>query len=148
MTEDTEIIMQVSKGTEKIKVPDVVGMEDNSAQSKIKSAGLKVGTVTYEYDEDVKEGKVVSQSPSDSKKVEPNTKVNLVVSKGQKPEEKVKVKNFKGRFEEELLDWASQNGLNASMQRTENSNIYEEGTIISMSPSSGSVKKDRRSNMY
>ncbi len=141
VTEDTEIVMQVSKGTEKIKVPNVVGKKDESAQSAIKSAGLKVGTVTYEYDEDAAKGKVVSQSPSGSKKVEPGTKVDLVVSKGKKPEEKIKVKNFKGRFEEELLDWVYQNDLNASLQRTEHSSVYEEGTIISMTPSSGSVKK-------
>ena len=54
--------MQVSKGSEKITVPNVVGKSDSDAQSMIKSAKLKVGTVTYEYDDSVTEGKVVSQS--------------------------------------------------------------------------------------
>ena len=48
---------------------------------------------------------------------------------------------FAGKDEEELLSWASQNGLNASKQKDEYSSNYEEGTIISMSPASGSVSK-------
>ena len=51
------------------------------------------------------------------------------------------IQSFVGQDEEELLSWASQNGLNASKQRDEYSSNYEEGTVISMSPSSGSVAK-------
>ena len=51
------------------------------------------------------------------------------------------VQSFVGKDEEELLSWASQNGLNASKQKDEYSSNYEEGTIISMSPASGSVSK-------
>ena len=37
---------------------------------------------------------------------------------------------FAGKDEEELLSWASQNGLNASKQKDEYSSNYEEGTIM------------------
>ena len=141
VSEDTEIVMQVSKGSEKISVPNVVGKSDSDAQSMIKSAKLKVGTVTYEYDDSVAEGKVVSQSVAGGKKVSAGTTIDIVVSRGKKPEEKVSVQSFVGRDEEELLDWAYANGLNASKQREEYSNNYPEGMIISMSPSSGSVSK-------
>lgn len=141
VTEDTEIVMQVSKGSEKATVPNVVGKSDSDAQSAITGAGLKVGTVTYDYNEDVSEGKVVSQSPSGGKKVEAGTEIDLVVSRGKKPEEKVSVQSFVGKDEEELLEWAYTNGLNASKQSEEYSNNYQEGMIISMSPSSGKVSK-------
>ena len=98
--------MQVSKGSEKISVPNVVGKSDSDAQSMIKSAKLKVGTVTYEYDDSVAEGKVVSQSVAGGKKVSAGTTIDIVVSRGKKPEEKVSVQSFVGRDEEELLDWA------------------------------------------
>lgn len=141
VTEETEIIMQVSKGTERISVPNVVGQNDADAQAAIKKAGLSVGTVTYDYDNDVAEGKVVSQSPSNGKKVSSGTSVDLVVSRGKKPDEKITVQSFVGSDEEELLEWASGHGLNASRQSSEYSNNYPEGTIISMTPSSGSVNK-------
>ena len=96
VTKDTEIIMQVSKGSEKIEVPNVVGKADADAQSAIKSANLKVGTVTYEYDDSMEKGKVVSQSVKAGKEVEAGTEVSIVVSKGQKPEEKVEVPNLSG----------------------------------------------------
>ena len=55
-TEDTEIVMQVSKGAERKTVPNVVGQKDADAQNAIKSAGLSVGTVTYEYSDSVSTG--------------------------------------------------------------------------------------------
>ena len=141
VSEDTKIVMQVSKGSEKITVPNVVGKSDSDAQSMIKSAKLKVGTVTYEYDDSVAEGKVVSQSVAGGKKVSAGTTVDILVSRGKKPEEKVSIQSFVGRDEEELLDWAYANGLNATKQSEEYSNNYPEGMIISMSPSSGNASK-------
>lgn len=141
VTKDTEVIMKVSKGEDKKTIPDVVGKKDADAQAAIKSAGLQVGKVTYDYDNDVEEGKVVSQSPSSGKKVSAGTTVNLVVSRGKKPDEKIQVQNFAGKDESQLLEWAKANGLNAKAERTEYSNNYEEGSIISQSPSSGSLAK-------
>ena len=59
---DTQVIMQVSKGTEKKTVPNVMGEKDGTAQSAIESAGLKVGKVTYQYDDNTSKGLVISQS--------------------------------------------------------------------------------------
>lgn len=141
VTADQEVVMKVSKGSEKISVPSLVGKTDSEAQSAIKSAGLKVGTVTYQYSDETEKGYVVSQSPYSGNKVNSGSTVNIVVSKGKKPEDKVSVQNFSGSDEEELLSWASENGLNASKQRSEYSSNYEEGTIISMTPSYGKVSK-------
>ena len=141
VSENIKIVMQVSKGSEKITVPNVVGKSDSDAQSMIKSAKLKVGTVTYEYDDSVAEGKVVSQSVAGGKKVSAGTTVDILVSRGKKPEEKISIQSFVGRDEEELLDWAYANGLNASKQSEEYSNNYPEGMVISMTPSSGNASK-------
>lgn len=96
VTKETEIIMQVCKGEEKVTVPDVVGKKDATAQSAIKEAGLKVGTVTYDYSDTVEKGKVVSQSVKAGKKVASGSTVDLVVSNGAKPEENVSVPNLSG----------------------------------------------------
>lgn len=138
---DSEIIMQVSKGQDKKTVPNVVGKKDADAQSAIKDAGLAVGKVTYQYDDNTEKGRVISQSIGGGKKVSSGTSVDLVVSNGKKPEEKVTVKSFVGKYEEELLEWADSVGINAALTKSEYSNNYAPGTIISQSPTSGSVSK-------
>lgn len=137
-TKETEIKMIVSKGAEKKTVPNVVGQADADAQNAITSAGLTVGTVSYQHDDSVPKGKVISQSVAGGKKVAGGTAISIVVSTGS---DKISVQNFVGSYESELLEWAKNNGLNATAQKYENSNNYPEGTIISQKPSSGSVSK-------
>ncbi len=136
---DTQVRLYISRGSEKVTVPDVVGMSDDSAQSAIKNAGLNV-TATYQYNDDVESGRVVSQSVSGGTQVSPGTTVNIVVSNGS---DKVTVQNFVGSYEEALLEWADENGLKTNMSRSEYTADprYPEGTIIAQDPSSGSVSK-------
>ena len=140
-TKDTEIVMKVSKGAEKKTVPNVVGQQDEDAQNAIKSAGLNVGTVTYDYNDSVPKGQVVSQSVDGGKKVAAGTSVGLVVSNGPKPDERVDVQNFVGRSESDLTSWASGNGLYTSRTGSQTSDTIPKGAIISQSPSSGKVDK-------
>ena len=140
VTKDTEIIMQVSKGSEKIEVPNVVGKADADAQSAIKSANLKVGTVTYEYDDSVEKGKVVSQSVKAGKKVEAGTEVSIVVSKGQKPEEKVEVPNLSGLTYEKAKSLLESYGLKAKKGGEEESEEAV-GRVSRWSPYNTSVEK-------
>ena len=98
-TEDTEIVMQVSKGAEKKTVPNVVGQKDADAQNAINSAGLSVGTVTYDYSDTVAQGIVISQSVDGGKKVDAGTTVNLVISNGPEPAAKVSVPPVTGSSE-------------------------------------------------
>ena len=135
---DTQIKMIVSKGAEKKTVPDVRGKSESEARSAIQAAGLTVGSTSTQHDDSVAKGSVISQSVTPGKKVSAGTAINLVLSSGT---DKVNIQSFVGKDEEDLLSWASQNGLNASKQKDEYSSNYEEGTIISMSPSSGSVSK-------
>ena len=137
-TKDTQIKMIVSKGAEKKTVPDVRGKTEAEARSEIQAAGLTIGSTSTQHDDSVAKGNVISQSVTPGKKVSAGTAINLVLSGGT---DKVNVQSFVGKDEEELLSWASQNGLNASKQKDEYSSNYEEGTIISMSPASGSVSK-------
>ena len=132
--------MQVSKGSEKIEVPNVVGKADADAQSAITSAKLKVGTVTYEYDDSVEKGKVVSQSVKAGKKVEAGTEVSIVVSKGQKPEEKVEVPNLSGLTYEKAKSLLESYGLKAKKGGEEESEEAV-GRVSRWSPYNTSVEK-------
>jgi len=96
VTSETEIIMYVSKGSEKIAVPDVEGDKVSSAEKELIDAGLVLEKTIYEYDDEVAKDRVVSQSITPGKKVDIGTKITIVVSKGEKPEEQVSVPNLSG----------------------------------------------------
>ena len=140
-TEDTEIKLTVSKGAEKKKVPNVVGKSKSAAQEAIVNAGLDYNNTQTEYSDTVKKGSVISQSPESGEKVSPGTVVTIVISDGPKPEEKVSVESYVGYYEDDLIDWAYNNELNAVKSKEEYSNTYPAGAIISQTPSSGKVKK-------
>ena len=137
----TQITMLVSKGSDKKSVPNVRGMEDSAAQNTIKNYGFNVGSVTYQYSDSVSKGLVISQGVAAGTKAAAGTSISLVVSSGPKPEEKIEVRGFVGQSESELNSWASQNGLYTNKSDSQYSDTYAPGTIISMSPSSGSVSK-------
>ena len=113
VSKDTEITMQVSKGSEKITVPNVVGKTESEAKSAITGAGLTVSTVETEYNENYSEGQVIRQDPA-SGKVEKGTSVSLVVSLGKKPETKLTVPNVVNVSEASARQMISNAGLTVS----------------------------------
>lgn len=78
------ITLIISKGpaVKKVTVPDITGMTESRAISRLEERSLKTGRVTYESSEDVAEGLVISQDPASGKEVEENTSVSFVVSSG------------------------------------------------------------------
>lgn len=73
----------VSKGTSKIPVPRVVGLNLTQAEKLLNDNGLTLGNVKYEYSTSP-EGTVLSQSLVGDSSDE-GQKVSLVVSKGKEP---------------------------------------------------------------
>ena len=137
-TKDTEIVMKVSKGSEKKTVPNVVGQQDGDAQNAITAAGLTVGTVTYEYYDDVPKGQVVSQTVSGGKKVAPGTSVGLTISSGPKPPEKISVPPVTNTTLDNARQLLSSAGLKAGNITYQHSDTVESGNVISCTPGVGS----------
>lgn len=76
----------VSKGVKpdtKILVPNVTGCTKQNAVETLKKVGLKI-KVEYAYNDNVSNGKIVSQSPISDTKIEKNDMVTIYVSKGKK----------------------------------------------------------------
>jgi serine/threonine-protein kinase len=69
-------------GTHEVAVPGVVGMTQTQAASAITAAGLQLGTVTFAGQSvaGVTDGSVSSQSPAKDTKVDPASKVDLVLA--------------------------------------------------------------------
>ena len=141
-TEDTQIIMKVSKGAEKKTVPNVIGQADADAQNAIIAAGLNVGTVTYDWNDSVPEGLVVSQSVDGGKKVAAGTSVGLVVSQGPKPPEKVAVPPVTNTTLENAKQLLSSAGLATGNVVYRDDNSVPSGTVISCDPGVGSTVEE------
>src|SRR5262249_49809850 len=75
----------VSKGPEPSIVPNLVGVNDSEARTRIREASLTVGDVQHEYDETVPKGSVISQEPAAQTEVTRRSEVSYVVSKGPEP---------------------------------------------------------------
>ena len=75
-----------SKGSEFVNVPNVVNLQRDDAEQKLKDAGLIVGRVTQEFSQTVPVGECVSQDVSFKKRVQHDTVVSLIISEGKKPD--------------------------------------------------------------
>lgn len=96
-----EIALSVSKGPEpaaNVKVPDLAGLPQAQAKTRIQQAGL-VSRVVEMYSETIPSGNVITQSPAAASSVAPGTTVAIVVSRGQAPQgtEYVKVPDVAGK---------------------------------------------------
>lgn len=88
ITEEDTIILYVSNGTENSTVPSVLGYMEDAATQLLTDADLIPKTV-YEFDDNVMEGKVITQNIQSGTSVPKRTTVEIVISKGKdlsKPE--------------------------------------------------------------
>ena len=125
--EDRLITIYVSKGGEKVSVPDVTGLTKEEAASQLSKAGLKVGNITEEFS-DKPSGTVLRQSPSGNDKLEKGKAVDLVVSKG-KEIKKVSVPNVMGSTLDAAKTAITKAGLSVGSV-TEQESSKPAGTVI------------------
>lgn len=83
----------VSKGKEvKVSVvPDLKKKTVTDAEQALSDVNLKLGNVSQEYSDSIKEGLVISQSIASGTEVKEETAVDITISKGKKPTEERKV---------------------------------------------------------
>ena len=83
VSEGDTVTIVLSKGSEQIQVPSIVGLTLTNAEQILEQNNLKLGNIKYEYSNSYKEGIVLRQSPnSGDENVSSGDKVNVVVSKG------------------------------------------------------------------
>ena len=84
----TMVISSGPKPAKKVTVPSLTGGNHNSSTAKnaLKNYGLTLGNVTEEYSDTVVYGIVMEQSVQAGQSVEEGTAIDVVVSKGPKPE--------------------------------------------------------------
>ena len=79
--EGTNVILTVSSGSEGVEVPDVVGVTRAEGVSSLEQKGFVVNE-TEGYDQYIKEGSIITQSPEAGTKAPAGTAVTIRISKG------------------------------------------------------------------
>ncbi len=130
------ITLTISKGSQNVPVPSVVGKTQSDAEAMIKSSGLNVSSYEKEYSDTIAEGSVTRTVPSAGSSVNKNSSVIIYISRG--PEIKLStVPKLTGLTEEEALNKLKENGLTGSVSGTAHSASVPEGQVIEQSHNYG-----------
>lgn len=140
LKEGEKVTIVISKGIEEADVPDVVGKNVDNASSVLKAAGFEV-EIREEYDEEIEEGLVISQTPAGASKAAKGSTVTIVVSKGE--EVKVAtVPDLKGKTVTEAEGALTAVKLSLGNVSQEYSDSVPEGQVIRQSIAAGTEVKE------
>ncbi|MBR0403736.1 MAG: PASTA domain-containing protein [Eggerthellaceae bacterium] len=120
-----------------VTVPDVTGKTLEAAEDAIEKSRLSVGRIEEKYSGKVDAGRVVSQDPSPSTKVEKGTSVKLVVSKGEEPVQTVTVPDVTGMTQDGAEAEIEKKGLSVGKVQEKHSSEVDAGCVISQDPTAG-----------
>jgi eukaryotic-like serine/threonine-protein kinase len=81
----TTIALTVSKGPEQVAVPNVEGLDLQSAQATLRAEGFRVSVVRADTDLFEEDGIVLAQSPAGGVKADPKSTVTLTVGRYVEP---------------------------------------------------------------
>lgn len=126
------IFITVSKGKEKIKVPEVIGSPLRDARVEIYNSGLNIGNIEYTYNDVVPKENIISQSIRAGRDIIYGDTVNLIVSKG--PEYQVYVPNVVNLPYDGIEEYLKSQGFNLGSVEFLESDTFIPGTIISQLP--------------
>jgi serine/threonine-protein kinase len=121
----------ISKGKDRIEIPDLVGLTVEEAAAALKKSDLKVGRVSEKYSDTFETGLLIDGIPASGSPVRKDSTVDLIVSKGL---EQVDLANFKGKTSDQAQSELTAAGLIVS-SKYEYSDSIPVGTVISQTPS-------------
>ncbi len=133
VAEDTPVDLVVSAGQETTVVPNLIGLTEEQALSRLVEDRLRGGDRQREFSDEVPEGQVMAQSPAAGDEVPVGTPVSYVVSAG---EEIVVVRPVENRSEQDAIFRLEDQGLEVRIEREHSSGVSE-GFVISQDPSAG-----------
>lgn len=136
LSKGSDVTVVVSKGPERYEVPDLAGRTADQARTSLDSRHLTLGTTSEAYDDEVPAGEIVSTSPAAGTEVKRDAKVSLVISRGPEP---VAVPTVTGQGAEAATRAIEDAGLKATRADDAYSTTVPKGSVISQSPSSGTL---------
>ena len=133
--EQGTVAVIISRGPERLMIPDVRGLSAADAAAEITGVGLAVGSSKETFDDTVAAGKVTQTDPKIGAEAKRDTVVNLIVSKGAKP---VPLPDVVGRKAAGAKKTLSGLGI-AVVTDAKFSESIAKGVVMTMSPKAGAV---------
>ena len=130
------VTLTVSQGSERYGVPRLAGHTQAEAEKRLVEAKLSVGKVSKAFSETVAVGQVISTSPAAGASVKRATAVALVISKGRQP---IAIADWTGKPAAAAVKALSDAKLRVDATRQEFSDTVPKGSVVSQSPSSGTL---------
>jgi serine/threonine-protein kinase len=131
---DSAVRVNVSQGTGRVEVPNVVGRSADEAGSILREAGLEARTVQVPSDEP--SGQVVAQSPAAGSEVAEGSTVRLNVSNGQGTGEPpdVEVPDVVELAEAEAVSQLEDAGFTVRIRREDVTDPTQDGVVLEQDP--------------
>jgi eukaryotic-like serine/threonine-protein kinase len=129
----------VSSGPELVRVPDVTGSTESSAESTLRSRGLLVRVV--EREAETREGIVLDQDPDGGARVREGTSVTIHVSKQP---ETAAVPSVGGQTAAEARATLRGAGFGIEVRRQPTEDEDEDGVVVDQSPDAGTQLRPGR----
>src|SRR5690606_34231983 len=132
--EESEVVLTVSSGPESIVIPDVEGMDEDSARTVLEGRELTVAEEVIEEDNpEYDEGIVTRTEPGEGTPVSPDDPVTLVVASG-----KTEVPDVEGK---DIVDATVElrSARLVTIRDEEERSDVEPGTVLSQSVEAGQV---------
>jgi serine/threonine-protein kinase len=128
------VTLIVSRGTNAVSVPSVVGLDRFDAEAQLEDAGFVVNTEPQ--NDDAPEDQVIRQIPAGGSTASKGDEVTIVYSTGAGS---VQVRSYVGQEEAYAVSQLEAAGLDVTVDRVDTEDPSEDGIVLSQSPSSGRV---------
>ena len=133
---DRDVRIMVSKGSQTVVVPNLVGMDVREANIIMEENGLASGAVSKTHSEQAVRGEVMSQAPAPGGIVKREDMIDLLVSLGRWPV-RLKMPYLDGLAPEDAILILERSQLNLGQIRHVQRTDRPKGVVVEQEPSSG-----------
>ena len=125
------VTVHYSKGPAPVKVPKIVGLQEDEARELLSKAGLGVREVSSEFSSSAEPEEVLSVSPEEGTGLERGSSVTLTINNG------IEVPNVVGKSEDTARQILQREGIEVSEVKDASSSSRDYGRVDAVSPSAG-----------
>lgn len=138
ITQAGTVKLIISKGKERILIPNLIGKTPDIASQELAALGIKIGDISEIFSDQAEKGFVANLDPKVGSEVKRNSLVNIFVSKGM---EQVALLSYVGKGGEQALSELTEAGFDVAPAYKFSDTILP-GLVISQAPeSSASISK-------
>ena len=124
------VVLTISRGSNKVEMPDVVGLDDQQALTILSDAEL--GGNVVQRDDDAPQGQVVGQSPGPGRLVKRGVPVTIFVSSGA-----IAVPDVIGLTQKQAVTSLKREGFTPSIVEEPTEDPAEDNRVLSQNPPAG-----------